>query len=113
MTEPKHTAGPWTCKYFEGDHGRATIEKDRGKDNTGFFLPIASVCQVYSLGRGGRATPEAEANACLISAAPDLLAACKFLIGKCHAEGIDVVGGPDEQDFLAAKAAIAKAEPNP
>lgn len=84
MSETKHTPGPWCVRHFAGDHGRATVEQDRGKDNTSPFHPVCNVsrvgsrnvCEIYSLGPQG-ATSEAEANARLIAAAPSLLEACK------------------------------------
>lgn len=44
----------------------------------------------------------------LNATAPDLLEACKFLLEECR--GHDVKGGADEDKFIAAEAAIAKAE---
>jgi hypothetical protein len=58
MSESKHTPGPWD------NRSRVTVVR---QTSTGEW--IAEV--------GGRTTPEARINACLIAAAPDLLAAAE------------------------------------
>lgn len=71
-------------------------------------LLIAHCIRGFERFEDGEAWETGVANAHLIAAAPDLLAACKFLLGKCS--GMDVIGGADEEGFRAAHAAIAKAE---
>lgn len=89
MTETKHTPGPWTVS-------KSGVSVDAGP--TGPRI------------RQERGAPDEElrANASLIAAAPDLLAAVKALLivaehGECEAMH------PDEADHMA-RAAIAKAE---
>ena len=99
--EPKasgvHTPGPWTyrrAKYpVDGSYDYAIAAKVGGQE----FCIIAE-----AFGRVADAVwPDAEANARLIAAAPDLLAALK-----------DVVAVADRKtdEFDRARAAIAKAE---
>ena len=97
MTE--HTPGPW----------KATCEM------TGYTIETWSVRQItggYALAEAfwqrtadGRPTHNAEANARLISAAPDLLAACEAVYSSGYA-----YDGPEAWDRAELlKAAIAKA----
>ena len=46
----------------------------------------------------------------LIQASGELLEACKFVFTRCRDDGLDVVDGPYDAEFLHAQAAIAKAE---
>ena len=84
----KHSAGPWTA--IKASHGPIDIFDANDRD----------VVTVY----GGGVPEDREANARLIAAAPDLLAALEALTANL-----------DEGDFIsltridAAKAAIAKA----
>lgn len=39
-----------------------------------------------------------------------LLEACKFLLKQCRNEGLDVIEGPNESEFMAAGKAIAAVE---
>jgi hypothetical protein len=56
---------------------------------------------------------EIEANARLIAAAPELLAALRTMVEACDADdGICPGGGPSGGDVEQAKAAIAKATGN-
>ncbi|MCK9569769.1 hypothetical protein M0R72_12570 [Candidatus Pacearchaeota archaeon] len=78
MSEAKHTAGPWHTDRRYGCHA---IVDSKGQDlcyqdveaYSGPGEPAGSVTS------RGRTTFELEANARLIAAAPDLLAACKEL----------------------------------
>lgn len=91
MKEATHTPGPWD--YFVGNaNGRGLIRVETAHD-----APVAGV-HIASAVRGA----ESEANARLIAAAPDMLAALKAMVlndthtyRDCH---------------RAALAAIAKAE---
>lgn len=110
-TLTKHTPGPWWHKDYSVGAG------DGGSTRT--------ICHT-ALNAKQRKRPDAEPNARLISAAPDLLEACKALFDAiertpCHCDeaytgrgltdpscircGMDVTTG--EMD--AARAAIAKA----
>jgi len=65
MTEPKHTPGPWE------DTGGCIIAPVGDRDN------VHGECDASIFGN----TPEeAQANACLIAAAPELLKAIKGLL---------------------------------
>ena len=79
-----HTPGPWAL----APRAKATIRAKSGH----------SVCDVHWVNR--------DANARLIAAGPDLLAALKDLL--CIAEGEGIVG--DTTTLVAAHAIIAKAE---
>lgn len=59
-----HTPGPWTV---DGEQVLSGIEK-------AIVAEVPSLCRGYPLG------PVQAANACLISAAPDLLEACKRIL---------------------------------
>lgn len=93
MNNAKHTPGPWTC-----DGGR--------------YLPIIAIVdgKPAQIGRaescGQIGDEEVEANGALIAAAPDLLKALKTVVRQM--EGRHPVG---HDAFLAARRAIAKAEP--
>lgn len=86
MSNTKHTPGPWT---HEGNGDITGIE-----DN-GFGRGPVHVCSVYLRTVEGRT----EANANLIAAAPDLLAAC-----------LEVAQGYTTRGSEMARAAIAKAQ---
>lgn len=88
--ETKHTPGPW--EFEPTGHGPGHIAADcEGAIRDG----VATVW--------GRTSEDTfDANARLIAAAPDLLAACKGLI-----ENID---NPDWSDIDKIRAAIARAE---
>jgi hypothetical protein len=85
----KHTPGPWSAgEYAEGMQ---------------FYVTSSDLTIVASASFGDDA-PEhvvARANARLIAAAPDLLAAVKSLVRRC---------GPNAEDGAMALAAIEKAE---
>jgi hypothetical protein len=94
MEEPEptgHTPGPWESVPPKGSLSHAHIKSAT--------KPIAFVCWNQS-------NDEADANARLIAAAPELLAAAKHYY-KCHGN----CGSPREQDAAdRLRAAIAKAE---
>ena len=84
----KHTPGPWTT-------GRAINAVDMGKFS--FICPFGA--------NSADQVAEIKANACLISSAPDLLAALESLLDDadvCEVAGDDAIG--------QARAAIAKAK---
>ena len=83
----KHTPGPWAYCWT---YGRVLVFQ-KGEST------IAAV--PYD---GDSEIPQAEANARLISAAPELLEALKFLM-TAHGEQLDLA-------FEQAQSAIAKAE---
>ena len=119
----RHTPGPWAIQHQEG---HPYIVADQGKS---WKNPL--VCSLYedvtpsdsvTIGPWLEANENAEANARLIAAAPDLLAALK-LVMQCAG---DIASAPDgllemalddgdeetrrqANAFLVARAAIAKA----
>jgi hypothetical protein len=100
-TETKHTPGPWVLRPNPGD---GIVSEHGGSDGyphtigtVGGYL-IANVCQQAA---------ETEANARLIAAAPDLLAALKT-IAESWERGFNLDEWRDAMDD--AHSAIAKAE---
>ena len=90
-----HTPGPWRC--HKGNHGEFLVSCESFG-----FAPIARV-----KGDKRSTLKDAEANARLVSAAPELLAALYAMMNHCY--------DPDRDDeivhaFDAARDAIAKAE---
>lgn len=94
----KHTPGPWLA------------ERD-GSDNWNVVSPAFTGFDYFVVGTEGlyRGDGSDEANARLIAAAPELLAALESLRdGVLNIRGVDVDAYcPDE--FAAARAAISKA----
>lgn len=105
-SDTKHTPGPWVACTDDAAWDRITIEQDRTKLPPGEEPSV--VGEAYDSGDGiDRAT--AEANAALIAAAPDLLAALREAraLANHFAQG----GGPVPRErFDAIDAAIARAE---
>lgn len=117
MSEMKHTPGPWD--YVPGnEHHGPYVTSDFG----------STICDLYtmsnpsslSVGNGGDSKPisfldeMAEPNARLIAAAPDILTALRAMTQRY----VDLANSgdagfwdPEEEDeVIAARAAIAKAE---
>ena len=90
--ETKHTPGPWTVR----DHG-GYIEVETPDEPT--------VAHFGSLSFDGADHDWALANARLIAAAPELLAALKAM-----ADRAEWYGDEDADSLCGARAAIAKAE---
>jgi hypothetical protein len=98
MSESKHTRGPWTWGHHNYDSFyQWSISGADGID-------VASIDSLHDAGK----TPEQhEANAALIAAAPELLAACEAAIAWNNDKNGDGFG---LQDFMQQiEAAIAKA----
>jgi hypothetical protein len=87
-----HTPGPWQCERLLDNKGRPYATYYKAHIDVG-------VCMVWA--PPGKA--EQEANARLISAAPDLLDACKQYLNA-----MERYGHPDKTDRLM-RAAIEKA----
>ena len=90
----QHTPGPWKAYPIEMNHGLP-------------YTPVAAntlLAKVYSEAFGDY--EQSEANARLVAAAPDLLAALRAMVSAQHS-------GPISDEMLAAwkqgKSAIAKA----
>jgi hypothetical protein len=96
----QHTPGPWTADWNSGSHGY-TIAGDHIAIGTAFSL----------LGKR-YGTGEASANARLIAAAPELLAALGLLetASRRVAEGHEMPDAYLRKMCERARAAIAKAE---
>ena len=86
----KHTPGPWTT-------GRAINAVDMGKFS--FICPFGA--------NSADQVAEIKANACLISAAPDLLAALEAIIKMI---GPYAGQGRMDAEIAAARSAIAKSK---
>jgi hypothetical protein len=105
--ETKHTPGPWTAEPY-GDNGRWEVNSD-GK------LPWKAIADIRCDHMGADAVneAEAEANAKLIAAAPELLEACQaafdlvYRIALKHRESMSQQEYTSTQEALLA--AIAKA----
>lgn len=91
FSETRHTPGPWSTAEWP------SREKD-------YIRVFAGTTYVGSVGNSDDPFERTEANARLIAAAPDLLAALKLILQSIPSE----MFGDYESD--AAYAAIAKAE---
>lgn len=91
----RHTPGPW---YTDGPY-TVSAKDHRAMGQT----PIATI-------HGFVGTDGREANARLIAAAPDMLAALRELIEQLEAIGIPDWHGAEGLDLNPAKETIAKAE---
>lgn len=114
----EHTAGPWAIGSISIDTGSIGITQPKQR------IVIADVHNAASFGdfvtaamrNPGRFGSNDDAhtqwaNARLISAAPDLLAALRLLHDNlAEYQRINNLGGYDNQDMQIALAAIAKAE---
>ena len=83
-TKDKHTPGDWNIDiYQDGQDTRAArIWTDRPETEGCKANP--DICHVYAIGDDGRPGGEMEANAKLIAASPDLLAALQGLLATCE-----------------------------
>ena len=66
----KHTPGPWKIEHFSNSQRGAYVEIWPKPDRAGHAIRVATVEPVHN-------NPNAEANARLIAATPDLLTACQ------------------------------------
>ena len=97
--EAKHTPGPW----------KLNTDGDTGMNDSGCILDSVGhviVTDIYGTFKNGRTTGEAEANARLIAAAPDLLAAAESVLA--FLEQIGYHGGGNTP-AINLQRAIAKA----
>jgi len=91
-----HTPGPWRVAGRTDEGLRTDWSLD---DVMTESEPSIRICNVY----GGLSWPKGNANANLIAAAPDLLAAC-----EAYLDAMERYGHPDKTDRMMV-AAIAKA----
>lgn len=89
-----HTPGPWALDCRTAGTGRTILAEDQSR-----YVAVAIV----------PSSAETDANAALIAAAPDLLAASSLLLDWIDGQ-IKAGVLPKGLDFPAARAAIAKAE---
>jgi hypothetical protein len=93
----KRTPGPWYVSSFTGDSNPHTFVAQGGL--------LVAHCRVTE-----RPIEECEANALLIAAAPDLLAALRRIMHYASmGAAVCDVDTFEQPEFLAARAAIAKA----
>jgi len=109
-TETTHTRGPWIANHTHADNGKFKYGvRNQTSDNPVFDWKTSitrngSPCYLGTLIQAGaRDHAEAEANANLIAAAPELLEALDDIIGLAKAGRIVHIEN-------RAKAAIAKAK---
>ena len=107
MSRPQHTPGPWAVTTVGSCHGVHPAASSDERDD---------ICRItphnYHPDGWPAAKAEAEANARLIAASPELLAALDGLLGatvdRMLADGYEL-DGVEYAARLAALAAIAKA----
>ncbi len=86
----KHTKGPWHTGGSFNDQPQITEE------STGRTIALC-----YSLGKPDRGTTEAEANAKLIAAAPELLEACEKVLSSINTNCITEQLHIDDAELLS------------
>lgn len=96
----KHTPGPWESRpHWADEDMREVAPLYDGPPDIGEWSAIAEV-----RGHGDDEEEQAEANACLIAAAPCLLGTVRALMDEM--KGYNVTGG---RAYADARAVIAKA----
>ena len=101
-----HTPGPWILRACSTNcnSGRRTLYVMNS-------LPDIDGKCVANVIAGPTSNPAWDANACLIAAAPDMLAACKELLAEVEHAIRQAGYDPDNRESITqARAAIAKAE---
>ena len=112
--KPAHTPGPWTLQPFKKRNGEVvaySVESETRSPIAG--ITLAGERKYYVTGDYGHVNQHSEdtANARLIAAAPDLLAACKALrIAFAAAVPPSKMMEAWRPAWNGARAAIAKAE---
>lgn len=111
----KHTPGPWNFERTKTDIEYAKITGKELLPHEGYFRDndggwfVAGVAKVFYKGTDkkgyGKPDDEGQANARLIAAAPELLAALEFCADALNTEA----GGLYKAHIEQARAAIAKA----
>jgi hypothetical protein len=104
----KHTPGPWHTGEGNGQGSIFKTAEGRMRFEAGRGTVLYPICTMVT----GWKAEEDEANATLIAAAPDLLAALRRLLADCGVS-VDVpesILNNDTPNTRAAFAAIAKAE---
>lgn len=113
IVESKHTPGPWNRTPTQGGEPGLIIESIDSPDGHIVATALRSLqTGVAAVGTDWRTKEEAEANARLIAAAPDLLLALKAVLGWGLADPSQMqadAGHPGDIE-RQARAAIARAE---
>lgn len=108
----KHTPGPWRVEAGTTlVWGECLIAEDGSIENLG--IPVADACNTPRSWGRIILDDEKEANARLIAAAPELLAALKWAVAKLNCEPFEWADEDDANAHEAAIAAIAKAKGEP
>lgn len=113
--EERHTPGPWAVRPHWSDEERFEVYPDRDVD-FGEPSEIAEVCGHY--GDDDELAAEAEANAYLIAAAPELKSEGKFLLARLEEFERDLLDDDIGREFAGhvapaiarLRAAVLKAE---
>jgi hypothetical protein len=80
MSETKHTPGPWEVEFDDSDHSEGhIIRMGEAIDSPGYHKTHHRIQYDHMLYPGDKGFGEAHANARLISAAPDMLAALRAM----------------------------------
>ena len=106
--ETKHTPGPWSItNTIMGSVDPVTLPSSVIAPPYG---SVDTIC-VFSFMTKKKPHDEQQANARLIAAAPDLLAALRLLLDGLQTYAPEFLHGLPKADYIrAARAAIAKAE---
>jgi len=103
-TQTTHTPGPWAVQHEVGAYlFTHSIQANIGRDDMPQFA-VANVCVTASLD-----ARECEANAHLIAAAPDLLAACKLALDSFGGLDTARLTAVELREYTALTLAIQKA----
>lgn len=80
MADQKHTPGPWTARNLQAETYKSSACRELGRQK-GFYIcgPKDASDFVADVFFSSHDLGEAEANARLIAAAPDLLEACELM----------------------------------
>ena len=104
----KHTPGPWRfSEAFGPENMHCGFEVEEARADFNYRGPVARLLHCEHI--GGITLGESEANARLISAAPDMLAALSELVANLDGGAYAGEKFPDGHPMHAARAAIAKA----
>lgn len=106
-TIEQHTQAPWRVEPFEKRDGSGFAIITDNEDE----IVVAWLYQYApnSFGRMTRSGQDHEANAKLLAAAPDLLAACEYALKMLHSLEINT-GDKGDQAYQAIEDAIKKAK---
>ncbi|MFA7290912.1 MAG: hypothetical protein WC023_01565 [Rhodocyclaceae bacterium] len=103
----KHTDGPWTLgDIYDSEHGGKLVDIDALAPRISHHALATVVWQMGDDAIDGKNSPQKEANARLICAAPELLEACAALVEWCDK---NPPAGEALYFVQMARAAIAKA----